>query len=330
MSYYFSPLRLIAGFVFVLAGLFAYYGFRTVFALPIVLIVAGGALVLVVLTGRRPGGEDIALLVIALLAFGLVVSGPSFTGPRETITYSASRSQVNVNQVVLNTDASFGSVTILFSDNESLAYRVEISRSTMASFFQGDVSNFSFSNQTRDGTLLLNMSSTDAEILVTLGPHYTTSLDASTGTGSITLTAPRTERVDKIVLTTGTGSINAEINAQGVKVLTLSAGTGSVHLKSDYLAAAGAETPFTVSTGTGSVNIDMKIPRSTTATLTATTDLGTVSHSLQGFTIAHSSNNRVDATTEDTVKPENSFRIRISTGTGSIDLKAARLTQTQL
>ncbi|MCL5318770.1 MAG: hypothetical protein M1503_11000, partial [Thaumarchaeota archaeon] len=119
MSFYFSPLRMIAGAVFVLAGLFAYYGFRTVFALPVVLIVAGGALVLVVLTGRRPGGGDIALLVFALLAFGVVASGPISTGPQETVTYSASRSQVNVNQVALKVDASFGEVRILFSDNES-------------------------------------------------------------------------------------------------------------------------------------------------------------------------------------------------------------------
>ena len=330
MSYYFSPLRLIAGAIFVLAGLFVYYGFRTVFAIPIVLIVAGGALVLVVLTRHRPGGGDIALLVVALIIFSLAASGPSLTAPRETATFSASRSQVNVNQVALKADAGFGGVRILFSDNESLAYRVELSRSTAFPFFRGSEPGFSFNNQTKGDTLLLNISSTDAEIDVILGPHYTTSIDASTGTGSISLTAPRTEHIETIVLKTGTGSINAEINAQGIKVLTLNAGTGSIDLKSNYLAAAGAEAPFTASTGTGSVNIDMKISSSTSATLTATTNLGTVSHNLQGFTIAHSSNNRVDATTQDTVKQENSFRIRISTGTGSIDLKAARLAQTQI
>ncbi|MCL4436620.1 MAG: DUF4097 domain-containing protein [Thaumarchaeota archaeon] len=330
MSYYFSPLRLIAGVVFILAGVFAYYGFRTIFALPVVLIVAGGALVLVVLTKHRPGGGDIALLVFALLVFGVVTSGPISTLPQETVTYSASRSQVNVNQVALKADASFGGVRILFSDNESLAYRVEFSRSTAFPFFRGNEPGFSFSNQTKGGTLMLNVSSTDAEIYVILGPHYTTSIDASTGTGSISLTAPRTERIENVVLKTGTGSINANMAAQGIKLLSLSAGTGSVHLKSGYLAASGTDVPFAVSTGTGSVSVDVNIPRSTSAALTATTDLGTVSHSLQGFTIAHSSNNRLDATTEDTTRQENSFRIRISTGTGSIDLKAARLAQTQL
>jgi hypothetical protein len=329
VSYRFSPLRLIAGAVFVLAGLFAYYGFRTVFALPVVLIVGGGALVLVVLTGRRPGGGDIALLVIALLVFGFAASDSILTGPRETVTYSALRSQVDVGKVAVHADASFGGITILFSDNESLAYRVDISRPIASPFFQGNESGFNFSNQTTGDTLMLNISSTDAEIHVTLGPHYTVMLDASAATGSIILTAPKTERVEKIVLTTGTGSITAEINAQGVEEFTLNTGTGSVDMTSSYLAPAGAETPFTVSTGTGSVNVDMKIPQSTSATLTATTDLGTVSHSLQGFTISHSTNNRVDAATEDSVKTETSFRIRISTGTGSIDLKATQLETTQ-
>ncbi len=114
MSYYISPLRLIAGVVFILAGLILYYGLETILALPIILIVAGGALVLTVVTGRRPRGGDVALLVIALVVFDLTASGPSLNWSGETATYSASRSEVAVNRLTLKADAGFGGVQIMF------------------------------------------------------------------------------------------------------------------------------------------------------------------------------------------------------------------------
>jgi DUF4097 and DUF4098 domain-containing protein YvlB len=316
-----SPLRLLAGTVFVLAGIFVYYSVQAIFALPLILIIAGGALVLIVLAGHRPSGGDTTIFVISIFVFGLAASGPGLMGPRETVTYSATASQIGVDRISLDVKATFGSVDISFSNDETMGYQIDFLRPVMFPF-QNDESGLSFSNQTENETLLLNVESTSAEIRVVIGPGYTTDINASTDTGSIRLNTPETVILQKIRLNTGTGSIDAEFDSNDVSEIDLRTATGGVHLKSDNLIPIGVGTPLTVSTGTGSIDLDIRITGNTAVTLTATAGLGGVEHDLPGFTVNQSARNHIDATAGDLTEADVSFGIQISTGTGSVNIKA--------
>lgn len=314
-------LKLVAGALFVLAGFSVHYGVRTALSIPIVLMITGGTIILIVLTGYRPKSGDIAFFVIGLLILGVVTSAPGLAGPRETVVYSVQSDQVDVDRIYITVDANFGAIGIDFDDGD-VAYRIVFSRPLSFPFFQRDELDFSFSNQTRDGTLFLNASSFAAEIRVTLGKGYVTHIDASTTTGSISLSAPRSEVIESILLSTNMGSIDAEVSTENIKKLDIKTTTGSIDMKSDYLAPGAAKVPVTISTGTGSISFDAEIFRSTAVTLTAKVSIGSIHHDLEGFVISRSTGNRVEAVAGDPAKAGESFEIAISSGTGFIDLNA--------
>lgn len=316
-------LKLIAGALFLLAGLFIYLGVSIPFSIPILLIIAGLTLIAVVLIGYKPTGGDVALFLAALLVLGVVTTGAQPWEPT-SVTYSAQKDEVDAKRISATVSANFGSIDIAFSSDRNLAYRVEFSRPFFSPTYLRGEPDHSVSKEVRDGTLFLNASASTASIRVVLGPGYTGSIDASTITGSIAITAPRSEAVEKIVLSTNTGSIDAEISSENVKDLKLKTNTGSVDFESDYLAPAASKIPVTISTNTGSVEFNVKTPRSVAATITASANIGSVHHSLEDYTITQSTLNRLEAKTGDP-SAEKSFEIVITTGTGSIELNIKQI-----
>jgi len=313
-------LRLLAGILFILAGLSAYYGVSIDAAMPLVLIAAGVALILIVLVRLKPKGGDVALFLIGLLTLGFTASGMDLAVPSQTVTYSALRGQVDVDRIHVDASAEFGSIDILFSNDDDTAYMVEFSRPFALPAFQRG--GFDFSNRTEGGVLFLNATSSFADIKVTVGRGYMLSVEASTGMGSIGFKAPRSGVLEIISLSAGTGSIDADISSEVTGGIRIRTGTGSIDMNSDQLTPVGANIPVSISTGTGSVDFDVKIPRSAAVRLTASVALGSISHSLEGFKVSEVDGGRLKATAGEPSTADESFEISISTGTGSIDIDA--------
>lgn len=290
-------------------------------------IVAGAAVIIVGLAGHRVQGWDVALFIIALLVLAAATSGLAIPSNNHLYSYSATKTQINVSQIDVNAKAGFGSININFSDSNQLAYQVAFSRYVgFPFFFVGGDQNFTLTNQTRDGILILNATSSLTSITITLGSGYLVNINATSSTGSVSLNTAKDENFGSVYLNTGTGSVNAMIDAQNISGIHLQTGTGSINLRSDYLSPSSTRIPISVSTGTGSTNLDLKIPNTVAVGINASNGVGSLSHNLQGFTISQSSSNRLEATSGNISNATRSFLIGVSSGTGSISLNISMQT----
>jgi hypothetical protein len=317
----FPLLRLLAGIVFLLAGLFAYYHVP-LGALGIVLVVAGIVIIAIPLAGHRPQGGDVALFVIALIAMAASASATSFEGTNYVGTgiavYSASASSLHATAVDLSVSANLGSISIQSSTNSDLGYKVVFTTTSVFGIFPFAY-NYSVTNMTIGGTLFLNATARAASISITLGPEYFRNIVASSNTGSVDLEWSTNETLGSVVLSSNTGSVDANVATSGIRELSLSTNTGSVSLSSDYLVPATARVPITLSTDTGSVSFDVRIPLTSGMSIQASNSLGSISHDLAGFAISQSSNNQLSATYGD-LNTANSFVVIVSASTGSVSL----------
>jgi len=71
---------ILGGILFILSGIFAILGFKLPNLLPLLLVVAGIAVIVGVLSGHGPGQVGLAIFILGMIAFGLVASGAA--GPR--------------------------------------------------------------------------------------------------------------------------------------------------------------------------------------------------------------------------------------------------------
>ncbi len=159
-------IRILGGIFFILAGIFAYYRFAIGLALPFLFVGAGAAFLLVAIAGHRASGGDIAIFVIGLLVLGSVASGLTI-GRTQTVTYSATKNQVNAHQMLLKASTNFSSIDIGFSNRKGLAYQVNFTGSIP--FLPVSMGQPFFSNRTINGVLLLEARSSGDAIAITLG-----------------------------------------------------------------------------------------------------------------------------------------------------------------
>jgi len=317
----FPLLRLFAGLVFIVAGLLIYYNVNLGFSLALVLVVAGAAVVVIGLLGHRARPADIALFVISLLVLAGVASSYNFTTGTEH-TYSATKTQVSVSHISIDATTSFGSITLRFSNNADLAYQVVFGR-TIAFPFSIPFGNrsISFSNFTSDGVLFLNANSS-ADITITLGSGYLIDLNATARTGSVNVDSTSIgQKFGEVSISTGTGSINVQLDTSSISYLNLQGGTGSVSFNSNYFSTNGMHVPITLSTGTGSIDFHAMIPNNVGVHLSGSNGFGSISRSLQGFTISQSTNGQLTASADESSVA--SFEVSLSVGTGSMSVDAS-------
>lgn len=326
----FPILSVLAGLVFVLAGLSAYFHFETNFSVALIFIVAGAAIVLVGLTGFRTHGWEIAIFVISLVVLGGVVSTNYFqTTTRSVYNYSVAELPANISGIDVLATAGVGSINVQFSTNSDLAYQVIFENTAFGLPFTNLVpSNFSLSNQTKNNVLYLNASSSSSAIVITLGMKYALNIEAITGTGSVDFTTPTSGEVNlqNILLETSTGSVNAKIEARNISGLSLKSSTGSINFQSDYLSPSSSHVPITAISSVGSVNINFKTATNTAVGINATNNLGSISQHLSGYTILESTSNRLIASAGNFNSAPNSFAVTINSGLGSINIAAELVT----
>ena len=277
----------------------------------------------VAIAGFRTRGWDIALFIISMIVLASVVSTNYYLPSGNTIsTYSATNAQVNASDIDLLASSSLGSINVRFSGNSDLAYQVVFQSSPFVfPFLNLPSSTINFTNHTLNGILYLIASSSDASITITIGLGYSLRINATTSTGSITLSRPADGEayIQSASLVTGTGSINAQIEGRNISGIFLAASTGSVNLASNFLSPTASHVPISISSGTGSIVVNLKMADNVGIGVDATSGLGSISHNLQNFTITKSSNNQLVANAGNE-SSERSFAITADVGTGSISL----------
>jgi hypothetical protein len=323
----FPLLRLAAGVLFILAGLFAYYGINFGVSFALVFIAAGVAVVIIGVLGHRARPGDVALFVIGLVVLAIVASNYNFS-TENAYTYSITKGEVSASRIAIVANTNFGSITIKFSTNASLAYRVDFGKFFGFPFTisPGNQSR-SLSNVTRDGMLIVNASSSTASITITLGVGYLVDVNATAGTGSVTFdSTSQTQKLGVVTISTGTGSISAEIDTTSISYLHLETGTGSINLQSSYLSPSGPRVPVSITTGTGSVSLNLDVPNNIAVQLSVSNGFGSISKNLQGFTISQSTNGQLQASLGDVNTAPRSFVIDTSVGTGSMSINVVAVT----
>ena len=315
----FPLFRALGGALLVVAGLFAYYGVNLGVS-SILLIVAGGVvLIAAVAVGHRPRFWDVALFAVALLVLSGVTAGYAPSGGH-TATYSASRSQLQTDSVSLVVSSSAGSVDVAFTDRTDVAYQVNFTR-PLGVFSIWPSGPDTLTNSTSGGRFNLKATTSGSEVKVLLGRGYSVDLDVNAGSGSIRLTATGNEELHNVTLSAGAGSVSVVIDTSTITNLKLNSGAGSVSLSSSHLGVQGKGVPVTVNSGAGSVSVSVTVPGGEAVSLTAGTGLGTLSHSLTGFTLSEDTETNLVGVAGNPATASNSLTMNVRTGVGSVNVQ---------
>lgn len=313
----FPLLRVFGGALLVLAGFLAYFSISFGVSAILIIAVGGGVALIVALSGRRYRPADFGVFVVGILVLGVVSAG--YAPGSQVATYSATRSQVPYNTILLDVSSSGGSISIGFTDSPAIAYQVNFSRQTWTSSFSPPGAD-KVTNTSANAVFHLSVTSAWSEVSVLLGKGYTVGVDADTGTGSISLLAPEGVAVRNVTLHSSTGSVDAVVDSSNVQGLKLQTETGSVSLVSHSLSAAGRSVPISLSTSTGSVSASLSIASQDAVSVSASATLGSVSYDLPGFTITQTTGNSLTATSGDAQTAPGSFVITATAALGSVDL----------
>jgi len=315
----FPYLRVIGGVLLILAGVFAYYGVSVGPPAALIFLLGGVLVVVISVSGHRPRPIDAGVFVIGLLALSGIAIGynPSY-GSSQTLHYSATPAQIPDNSLFLTVSASTGSVKVSFTNDANLAYAVTFARPASPIPFVPP-GPAAVANSTRGGTYFLNVTSGAWAVSILLNSRYSTGMTVSTDTGSVSLDATGNESLTDVSLWTSTGSVNAMVDSPSILGLNLTTETGSVSLTSHHLGAGGRHVPVLLTANTGSVSISATLSAGA-ATVSASTDLGMVSHQLSGFTVMQSSPRTLEAAYGDSTSARDSFVITAQTNLGSVDV----------
>lgn len=314
---------MISGIVFIVAGLVAYYRI-SIGLVGAIFVIGGGAVIVLTVLGHRAHGVDIALFIISLLV--LATAGTSFgAGGISHASYYGARSSIQVSQIDVTASTSLGSINVAFTSNPNTGYEVTFTRTSFFGFFPIETNNYTFTNVTSHGVLYLNASAEVADISITVGQGYSSNVEISSATGSVSLSTDANRSFGSVALSSNTGSVDANLASSRISSLSLHANTGSVNLRSTYLVAAGRGVPIQVSANTGSVSLNLKIPSTNAMAVNATTSFGSITHELPGFVVTESTNTVLVATTENILTANSSFALTASANTGSVSIHVERL-----
>lgn len=310
-------LRILGGALLVLAGFFSYFGIGLGASAVLVIVVGGVVVIAAAFLGHRPGPGDVAIFIVGALVLGAVTAG--YSPNLHSATYSALRSQIAAGAISVVITSSGGSIDIGFTDSPDLAYQVNFTQQGWVPSFAGPGTD-TVSNSTSNGRFTLDVGSSWSAITVTLAKGYNVDVQATTGTGSISFQGGTDSDLRNVSLRSSTGSVDAVIDSNTVKRISLQADTGSVSIVSHSLGASGPKIPVSLSTSTGSVSASLFLESKDSAYLTASTSLGSISQSLSGFAISQDSRTELVAMAGDYQNSQNSFSISATASVGSINI----------
>ncbi len=304
------------------AGVAAFYGAALSVLVPAALVADGVALVLTAKRRKVCGPLDTAMFVISILVLSAVGAGLAFTGGPE-VTYSATSSQVSASGIDLAASTNFGAIHVSFSNDPALAYRVVFYNPPGAGLHFGGTQH-SFSADTAGTVLTLKASAEAYSINVTIGSRYHSNVNASSSLGSVSFEALDHHNLEKVRLSASLGSIEAVVRNSTIAGLDVSASTGSADVELSGVRPApqlSAPVPINVDGGTGSITFSGGFTSEWAVSLSASSGLGSVSQSLQGFTIDQQTSSTLKATAGDPGTTQ-SFAVTLKVGTGSVSIDA--------
>jgi hypothetical protein len=302
--------------VLVVAGILSYYDVSLGNLAAVVLVLGGAVVVVAATVGLRPRPWDIALFLVGTVVLAGVTYG--YNGGASVAYYSATTSQVHSTRFSLEVTSSTGSIDIAFTDKPGLAYAVNFTR-PLPFFALFPLGSNSVTNSTTNGVFTLHVKAA-SDVSIALGKEFTTDVSALSDTGPIDLEGNGNLPLGNVSLTSSTGSIDAVLSSLSIDSLQIASSTGAVSLSSGVLGTGHRSAPVSMTSSTGSVNLRANIQGSDSATLTAGTDLGSISHSLTGFTVTTDTSTSLDAHTPTNPFSRGSFAISASSNLGSITL----------
>lgn len=326
MGLRFSALRILGGLFFILGGLAYYWGVTLGASGAILFVGAGVAVILLAAAGHRASAGDVAIFVVGLLVLAALVTpgiGQPSPGSPSRAYYMAQSSAIPQHEVDLVAKTDVGSISVSFSNSTTLGYEVNFTRSLFPfQIFSGLTSYSSVSNTTIGDVLVVNATARAYDISVTVGKGYVLDINASTGTGSVSVRSSAEQTLGWVYLQSGTGSVSGDLTSASIGETSLQTGTGSVSLSSEHLSPKGQGVPISLETGTGSVTLNVKLAAGVGVTLDASTAVGSVSHNLPGFTVSPDSSRTSLSATAGATGAASSFRMHLTSGTGGVTADA--------
>lgn len=312
---------LMGGLLLLLAGLVAISGATFPNALPILLVAAGGVVIVAGLLGLTPSFPAFAVFLAGIVALGVVASAPyGFTSFTTTETYELTTQQAAVEEADVLCAVSTGTIKVSFTSNETLVYRVVFTK-YHGVFYQPKV-DFNYGVQNEE--LTVNASSTSASVDITLNQNIKSSFHLTTTTGGIRVEVPPTaSKVEDLTLTTTTGEVWVNItNTAHLKNLFATTTTGQIeaHIKSSF---QSRDATIQLSATTGGVKLNLNITNIESEILASTTTGRVNADNVIGFTILSKIKTSFHAQTPNYGRPPfKKLNVSANTSTGNIDISA--------
>jgi DUF4097 and DUF4098 domain-containing protein YvlB len=314
---------LIGGLFLLSAGLMAISGATIPHALPIMLVLAGGIIIVASLLGARPTVPAFAVFLIGIVVFGLVASGPfEFTPYTTTETYELATAQAPaVEEVDFTCTVTTGNIFISFTSNQSQIYKIVFTKH-YSLLYQPTVS---FTPSINVEELTMNATGSAVSADITLNQNLKTKLHLKTSTGTIDVIVPKAAtKVEKLILTTTTGKVQVNLaNTENLQELAATTTTGEVDatIKSS-LQVRDATVQLKTTTGRVKLNLNITYIESSIIALTTTGNVN--ADNVVGFTILPpTTSTSFHAQTPDyTASIFRKLDITVAVTTGNIDITA--------
>jgi len=313
---------ILGGLFLLSAGLIALSRATIPYALPIMLILAGGIIIAAVILDFRPTAPAFAVFLVGIVVFGLAASGPfGFTAYTTTETYQLAQSQApTVEEIDLSIAVSVGSIKVSFTSNQSQIYKT-VFTNHYSIFYQPKV-NFTYA--INDKTLIVNATSTASSVEIMLNQNMMSRFYLTSSLGSIRVEVPTAAtRVEKMILTTTTGEVWMNLtNIERMQQLTATTTTGQVeaYIKSSFQTR---DATAQLETTTGRVKLNVNIANIESAINASTRNGNVKADDVIGFMITDKSETSFLAQTPDyATSPFRKLDIAATTTVGNIDITA--------
>ena len=220
----------------------------------------------------------IAVLAIGAIAVGaLSYYGTNYWNIDQATTDFAFEAEVGATTgtVTLDVDLDVGGISIIFVDNASLLYNIDlvVQNTTLT---RDGTPTVTFSSN----TISLDYTAAGANITLGSGVNYTIDVDVSTGGVSVALT--QGAHIGDVSVTTTTGGVDLILSDDVVLIgnatFNLDVGTGSIAIIADLPADVGGS--IECATGVGSVDITAPTWTEITSNHYETADYDTASQTL--------------------------------------------------
>ena len=311
---------ILGGLLLILAGIFALFEIVVPYAWSVALMIFGLVIIVASLMGHRPNLSALALLLIGLVAFGVVSSGYTTTVPSRIIkSYELTTNQVHVEKLNITCTVTTGNINLFFIPNRTLIYSITFTQQSFPPTLTPEVR---FANATSDEKLIVDASTTTANVEIIISENIQSSFQLVTTTGNIVANIQSAKEIVEMTMKATTGNVEAYLSdPTRLKALEASTTTGNVKL------SIGGTPPrndckIQLSTTTGSIRFDLLMSANVGCDLKASTTFGRISTDLQGFTVLDETDRSVHIQTQNYEQAPNKLVVVATTNFGNCDIIA--------